>query len=311
LPNQLRLVEQIENLWPFGTWRAFRVLVAVSGGRDSVALLRALVHTRDSGGVEAELFVGHFNHKLRGEESDADETFVREFCRQVDVEFVAGQPEEASGTDEASLRELRYRFLEESARKLNCRYIATAHHAADQVETVLFRIFRGTGIGGIAGIPSHRVIDDSITIVRPMLECLPEDIDVALKHWGQKWREDASNEQSMYARNFLRNDVLPLLRDRFGEQLLPGVLAMTDAASFEVDGRVVVRCDLASGQDKVVLRQMFVEIFRRQRWPLEAIGFEELQRLADLVAESEDVAAFDLPGAVSCQKTGGGVFLRR
>ncbi len=323
------MVEQIENAWPLKKWQAFRVLVAVSGGRDSVALLRALVEIRGDVAGKAEIFAGHFNHQLRGDESDGDEAFVRELCERWKVKLVTGESVK-SVSDEASLREERYRFLRQTAGRLNCRYIVTAHHATDQVETVLFRIFRGTGIGGVGGIPQYRVINDSITIVRPMLECMPEDIDAAMKHWGQRWREDTSNQQSHYARNFLRKEVLPTLIERFGAKVIPNVLrlakqsrevreflrelatvGLSEAVSFESDGSVVVHCAAAGQSDQVVRRQMFAEIFRIQGWPLESIGFDELQRLADLVVASSDVVAFDLPGAVSCFREKGQIFLRR
>ena len=307
------------------------MLVAVSGGRDSIALLRALKLISDqSANGRAQIFVAHFNHKTRGAESDKDETFVRTLCDALDTNFVSGSSEKTTASDEASLREMRYQFLQETARELNCRYIATAHHAADQIETVLFRICRGTGLGGLAGIPKYRVVDDSITIVRPMLECMPDDIDASMSQWQQEFREDSSNDQSRYTRNFIRNEILPALADRFGEKLHPNILrlanqaqqnveflqglatvAIVNAVRFESDGKVVVCCETAGRLENVVRRQMFVEIFRQQEWPLESMGFEQWQRLADLVSEPGDVAAFHIPGAVSCRKTGGSIVLAR
>ena len=146
------------------------VLVAVSGGADSVALLTALVRLQKP--VESVLIVGHYNHRWRGEESDEDARFVRELAKQYGIGFeldCAPQTREKSTANEASAREARYRFLQQTAERRGARYLATAHTADDQAETVLHRVLRGTGIAGLAGIPRTRVLSPAVTLIRPLL----------------------------------------------------------------------------------------------------------------------------------------------
>ena len=143
--------------WPPERWCDLTVLLAVSGGGDSVAMFRALHALRTSG--PGRLVAAHVNHRLRGEESQADEQFVRRLCErfQVPCEVVqAGidpqAPEAADGLETAA-RTVRYQALQQIAARCGARYVVTAHTADDQAETILHRILRGTGIHGLAGIP--------------------------------------------------------------------------------------------------------------------------------------------------------------
>ncbi len=317
------LVEKILNAWPVERWNEFHVVVAVSGGADSVALLRALHQikselTKPSTG---SLFVAHYNHKLRGADSDGDAAFVSELAANLKLGFHAGSgASNVASSSENDFREERYEFLFDVARKTNSRYIVTAHHRDDQVETVLFRVFRGTGIGGLQGIPLSRVVDESLTIVRPMLDVKRTTIDAALDAWGQSYRNDVSNQQSKYARNFLRNEVLPLLRERFAsaddsvvrlskqateqqaflrEQMMPLFQFVS-----ERDNGVTIECGSLRGQSPVLLRELFSEIFRRNSWPVSQLGFRELDHLARLVVSNYDVPRFQLPGMIDCRKDG-------
>jgi tRNA(Ile)-lysidine synthase len=145
--------------WPPEQWREVTVLLAVSGGLDSVALLRGMLSIQPPG--PGRLVVAHFNHRLRSQDSDADQAFVQELCHTLDVACEHGQPADllcstgASGL-EAAAREARYTFLRNTAERLGARYVATAHTADDQIETNVQRILRGTGIAGLSGIPHTR-----------------------------------------------------------------------------------------------------------------------------------------------------------
>ena len=153
-----------------------RVLVAVSGGADSMSLLNWLFENR--GLYKAEIFAAHFNHGLRGGESDRDERFVRDFCEEKGIPLETGGADVASyarenglGTEEAA-RNLRYGFLEKTAEKLGCGLIATAHNSDDNAETVLFNLARGSGMKGICGIPPVRG-----NIIRPLLGTTRAEIE--------------------------------------------------------------------------------------------------------------------------------------
>lgn len=322
------LVDQIRNVWPPNRWVEYNVLVAVSGGADSVALLKALAEIKKANETDASglLIVAHFNHQLRGADSDGDADFVRQLAASLELEFRSGSAEhDSAASSENDLREQRYKFLVEAARKSNCRYIATAHHRDDQVETVLFRLFRGTGVGGLGGIPTARVVDESLTIIRPMLNVSKCEIESALGEWNQTWRIDVSNTASQYTRNFIRNEILPNVRERFGsidesvvrlsqqaseqqEFVLDQALALFDAVSQDGEN-LLIDCGKLQGQSPVLLRELFIEVFRRQSWPVSQLGFRELNRLACLVGSENDEPRFQLPGAISCQKDDGVVRL--
>lgn len=187
-----------------------KVLVALSGGKDSVYLLHRLLDLARS----RELTVGaaHLNHQLRDGESDRDEAFVRNLCRDWDVPLTVGHCDVRSyaaqhrmGIEEAA-RELRYAFLEGARQDGGYDLIATAHQANDQAETMLLNLIRGAGSRGLAGIPPKRE-----NIVRPLLDTTGEEITDYLESHGIPYVEDSSNESDTFARNRLRHHVLPVL----------------------------------------------------------------------------------------------------
>ena len=151
---------QLAAAWPPEDWQDVTVVLAVSGGADSVALLRAMTAVR--GGGEGRLAAAHLNHQLRGAESDGDEAFVVELCGRLGIACEVGRTPagelaaESGDGIEAAARDARYRFLAATAARLGARFVATAHTADDQAETILHRILRGTGIGGLAGIARTR-----------------------------------------------------------------------------------------------------------------------------------------------------------
>src|SRR5262245_22639104 len=178
--------------WPPANWQDVTVLVAVSGGADSAALLRGLVEIRAAG--EGRLIAAHFNHKLRGAESDADQAFVEQLGRELGVKVVAGRRAGEGGlATEESLREARYEFLTSISGVYGARYVATAHTADDQVETVLLNVLRGTGLAGLAGIPRIRQLAEATTLIRPLLDVTRADVLEFLAGLKQPFREDASN----------------------------------------------------------------------------------------------------------------------
>ena len=190
-----------------------RVLCAVSGGADSMYLLhRCLEGAAENGfGVCA----AHYNHCLRGEESERDEAFVRGECARLGVDLRVGRGDVSGyaashgmGTEEAA-RTLRYTFLEQAADELLADTIATAHNADDNAETVLFALARGSGPRGLAGIPPRRG-----RIVRPMLGVTRAEIERYLDSHGIEHVEDSTNASLDYSRNRIRALVMPVLRGR-------------------------------------------------------------------------------------------------
>lgn len=189
-----------------------RVLVCLSGGADSVSLLSALYELKDS--LSFELFAAHYNHRLRGGESDGDETFCREVCDKLGVPLfvgsgdVSGEAQRRSQGIEECARDMRYAFFYETAARIGGARIATAHTADDNLETVLMRIARGTGLKGLCGIPPVRG-----DIIRPLIYLRRRDVEEYLSSRGLSHREDSTNAEDGHFRNIIRHRVIPALSE--------------------------------------------------------------------------------------------------
>lgn len=190
-----------------------RVVVGTSGGLDSTVLL-ALLRER------FEPVAAHVNYRLRGEESDGDEAFVRDLAEHWGVPvFVRRLDRPPEGPSlQAAARDLRYAFFEEVAAEVGAMCVATAHHRDDQAETVLLNLFRGAGPAGLAGLPSRRPLrpGSPVEVVRPLLFAARAEIEAFARAEGLGWREDRSNAEADYRRNVLRREVLPLVERHFG-----------------------------------------------------------------------------------------------
>ena len=210
------------------------VLVAASAGLDSNALVHALLEITREKCLKVSL--GHVNHGLRGDESEADQQAVFEladrlgvpaFSRRVEPEQLrVGRSSRERPTLQEAARTLRYRALREMAVEAGCRHIATAHNMNDQAETVLLRVFRGSGPDGLGGIPERS--SDGV-VVRPLLRVSRTEIEAYAAERGFSWREDRSNRSVAYARNRLRLRWLPGLAGDFNEQLLMAVGNLAEA----------------------------------------------------------------------------------
>lgn len=234
-----------------------RVGVAVSGGIDSVALLRLLLELRNELGIV--LSVVHFNHKLRGGESELDQEFVAKLAREHELEFYAETgdvlhlaAEQHTGV-EAAARELRYEFFQSllgadessdleldpsAAHVLN--KIATGHTLDDQAETVLMRLIRGTGLRGLGGIYPRIVVehgegDGHGEIIRPLLGIRRRELEQYLADLNQPWREDSTNTDSKFTRNRVRKLVLPLLEQEFNPSVVESFAELAEIARDEED----------------------------------------------------------------------------
>ncbi len=317
---------RLEQAWPLERWQDVSVVVAVSGGADSVGLLTALARRKTAG--SGRLWVAHFNHALRGSESDADERFVCELADRLGLACRLGQAETGElgrpGADglEAAARDARYRFLQATAGAVGARYVVTAHTADDQVETVLQRIFRGTGLAGLAGMRRARPLGPAATLIRPLLELSRQEIRAYLRLIGQDWREDSSNARTGATRNWLRHELLPGLERQFSSGVPAAILRLAGLAgqaqalverlagelaeramSSPGPGQLVCRCDALAGQDRAVVREMFVAAWRAQGWPEQAMGHDEWDALAELALGPDTARAQrDFPGATRAQK---------
>ncbi len=211
---------------------ATEIVVAVSGGVDSLVLLDMLMCISRQTTSEAQgkrslsIAVVHFNHRLRGVESEQDANFVRETCKRYDIPCyiawadVGRFAEIQSMSLEQAGRELRYKFLEFVAYKRRADAVLTAHTLNDSVETVLMNMLRGSGLTGLSGIPAQRAFGDHTKLVRPLLSMKKAEIQEYAALRGLSWREDSSNSQSVFRRNKIRNELLPLLEREYSSGIV-------------------------------------------------------------------------------------------
>ncbi|WP_293912256.1 tRNA lysidine(34) synthetase TilS [Deinococcus sp.] len=284
-------------LAPLRVYAATDVVVGVSGGADSVALLRGLL------AVGARPVVAHLDHQLRPE-SGADARWVAERCAELGVPCELGAAPVAQvaarrgwSTEEAA-RRLRYDFLSRVARQHGVRLILTAHTRRDQAETVLWQLLRGEAV--LHGIPAQRG-----PLRRPWLGVSRVQVEAALSHWAQAWREDASNSETRYTRNWLRLEVLPLLAERFPgleESLsrLARFQASDDSALSDLTARLTPHTPLARQPDAVLRR------FVRRALQGAELTFhaEHLDHLAGALGEGRATRQ-TLPGGAQASVTGG------
>jgi len=217
--EKVKAVIERENLIPAGT----SVIVGVSGGADSVALLHILHR------LGYELTAAHLNHSIRGAEADADETFVKNLCAKLGVECVTAKVDvpalakEKGISLEMAAREARHDFFRSKVQGLKSKVlIALAHHADDQLETFFLRAARGAGPSGLSGMRSFQRLE-GLTLVRPMLGIRREEIFQWLEKEKIEWREDASNADETIPRNIVRHQILPILgklNERAAENIL-------------------------------------------------------------------------------------------
>jgi tRNA(Ile)-lysidine synthase len=193
------------------SWRSLtegaKTLVGVSGGADSLALLISLRRTTD------QLVASYIRHDQRPvQETDVELQWVKQVAEALGIPFASGVANTSDGNVEASLRTARYEALELTARDHKCAFVATGHHADDQLETMLHAFIRGTGPTGIAGMRPARAIDSQCTLIRPMLGVTHDDAVNICTEVGVTWFEDPTNEHLARTRALLRARVLPVLR---------------------------------------------------------------------------------------------------
>lgn len=199
------------------------LLVALSGGSDSTALLVAMHECANY--FNWELTACHINHNLRSEESDSDATFCLQLCEKLKIECQIISLKETlhpakKHYSEEDLRELRYKYLIDSACNKNITYLVTGHTLDDQAETLLFRLFRGTSISGLKGIKSCRKIHtkkQDLYLVRPLLKVHKAQCQKFLEHRGIGFCIDSSNSNLTYTRNYIRHKVIPIISQRFSD----------------------------------------------------------------------------------------------
>ena len=285
-----------------GTW-----VVAVSGGSDSVGLLRVLHALAPTVGLR--LSVAHLDHGVRGPTAQADAAFVAEVARSLDLPFDLGHWCPSSTTHfESSARRARYAWLSETALARGATVIAVGHTRDDQAETILHRIVRGTGLRGLAGMRQVRKLDpiSGIKLVRPLLTVSRASIREYLAALSQTYHDDETNADQTHTRSRIRHDLLPKLAAEYNPNVATalvqlGKLAQASQQAIASDVRSIARQALLKrSAEGMVLKHGHLQgvptflrtevlrfLWRRARWPEAGMSAERWGRIAELVGQSE------------------------
>ena len=335
MPEQTSaLAKLVDQAWPGESWRDVHVSVALSGGADSVALLRTVLEIKRQVGGDGAVSSLHVNHRLRGVESDEDAAWCERLCQSLGVPLAVlpGDASQRAADDgdglEAAARAERYELLTQAAERRGARYLATAHTRDDQVETVLLRLLRGAGLRGLSGIPRTRALTPALTLVRPLLDLSRELVVAYLAELGQLNRTDSSNLSPQFTRNRVRNQLLPLLREQYSAEIddaLVRLAAQADDAQRLLEGLaagVLARCDLQRsdaqlslrvdslrGEPNIVVCEALRLAWREARLPEQAMTYHWWQRLAHVAVGSAEREVLNLPGNVRASTTEGRLLL--
>lgn len=272
------------------------LLCALSGGGDSMALLTCLLTLAKD--RDLTVLAAHYNHQLRGEESRQDETFVTDWCEKQNVPLTLGRGDVAAqaaqqgrGIEETA-RAMRYAFLKETAQAVGADCIATAHNADDNAETLLLHLVRGTGLDGLAGIPPRRG-----PIIRPLLTQTRQEIEAYLRAEDVPFRVDSSNADPAFARNRIRHQVMPVLRElnpNFSPRLAENLRHIREDREFlenlahtamkpqpEGEGLSLPAGELAALPRPVAVRVVKQTLAALGRHQLSAVHLDQILTLAD------------------------------
>lgn len=316
-----------ETLYHIGIEKADSIIVACSGGPDSVALVLALNDLKEE--LALSLYVAHFDHGLRGEESKRDALFVKNFSQKLGLPFFLGHSEVKSYSKVKGLsiqegaRELRYKFLRNLRDKLRARWIATAHTADDQVEEMVMRLLRGSSLSGLSGIPLRT--EDKI--IRPLLSIEKHELLAFLKQNGQDFCIDSSNLSNKYLRNKVRNEVVPILKklnpaitttvsrtakllredDEFLDHFAKKIF--DKAVLSKENGAIVLALNRLNNKPSSIKRRVFKLALRNLKPDIfKNLTLEHLESIDRLVSTQGPIKKIDLPARVVAKKIYGKLY---
>ena len=297
-----------------------RVLAAVSGGPDSVALLHSLFSVRERMGIS--LLVAHLNHSFRGLESDADADFVRSLADDLGLECIVEKIDVPKIravlrlSEEEAARMVRYEFLERTAEDVKANRIAVGHTADDQAETVLLNLLRGTGVDGLSGMPPVRG-----KLIRPLIDIRRLEVLQYIEEKGLKSRIDATNYISTYSRNRVRSELIPVLERDYNPEVVPALLRLAELACDDTtyirertiealkrstlsreDGCLVLNPNKILEYPVSIKRRLLREAVRTVNGGLKDIGFIHIEEVLRLLKNGSDFK-YELPGGAHVSRS--------
>ena len=296
--------------------RTRKLLVGVSGGRDSMVLLDALIEC----GFK-KLVVCHLNHTLRGRSSAADERFVSNEARRrrLPIEIARARTAEFAKKNrlstELAARELRYAFFEACAKRTRCRHLLLAHHADDQVETCLFNFLRGSGASGLGGM-KPLMQRGSLTVQRPLLGVLRREISEYQEKQRIIFREDASNVETRHTRNKLRIQVIPAIEEAMGPAFRESILRAAEILRAEDEWMAGMIPEVGAELSCRALDQLHPAAQARwvlawlRHYEIPEVGWKETRRVLSLL-DRKGPAKVNLPGDWHARRRAGVLFLER
>ena len=316
-----------------------RILVGVSGGTDSVALLRGLAFlakasARKSRAEKAdfEIVAAHIDHQIR-DDSQEDAEWVRLLADELNLECrvetanVLGRVAETQDSIEEAARKMRYEALLRIAQEQRCGAIAVAHTADDQAETVLHHLVRGTSVTGLRGMLWSRPLEDGpnepgVRLIRPMLEIRRTELEAWLAEIGQTFRTDPTNNDDTLTRNRIRHELLPTLERDFNPQIRKalGTLAghaaevsdllsgltrqLVEKSLIQVsESSIRISCPALENHPPILVRETLLTIWRQAAWPLKRMGHREWQKLSELVS-GDSTGKVSLPEKIEARRRG-------
>lgn len=313
-----------KSLSELGISKESRILVAVSGGLDSLVLLRLLFEIPDLD--RPEMDVAHLNHGLRGGESDVDQDYVKAVCGRFGIRFrtktlsnceIERVPKQS--TEEAA-RSIRYQWLEESAMACESEGILTAHHQDDQAETIVHNLARGTGLRGVQGMQSKRCLRSGVVLFRPLLSFSRAQLRDYAEDRQVFYREDLSNGDLRFTRNRLRHCFLPQFTKQYGPKFVESLTLLGKSASIATEildrmsGEMASACIVTQTDQHVLLRSgplnhvpsfvtahFFTWLWQQQNWARQKMTAKHWVKLSE-ASRSDFSGRFQLPGGVDVSR---------
>ncbi|HNW39950.1 MAG TPA: tRNA lysidine(34) synthetase TilS [Candidatus Omnitrophota bacterium] len=292
-----------------------RILVAVSGGPDSLALLLKIYSLKFKLGLT--LHIVHVDHGLR-KDSKLDALFVKKWGRKlklpVTIKQLPVQQIKAKGSLEEFFREERLKFFIKTAKTVRAHKVALGHNLNDQAETVLMRLLRGTGLSGLSGISPKRTIR-GVVFIRPFLETTRREINAYLKKRAVKARNDSTNQEDIFLRNKIRHHLIPLLSSKYNVNMLKVLANLAESVSYDYEylDQVARRCvkgnplrlqlKKISKLHPAILRLKLRQSIACLQGDTRRITFQHIKELEDLIYLRPEGAIVDLPKGIYVQKT--------
>jgi tRNA(Ile)-lysidine synthase len=291
-----------------------KVLVAVSGGPDSMALLFLLFDLRSR--LNLTLHIAHLDHALRPE-SRLDALFVQEWAKKLKIPFtvkrLSYRKAAIKGSLEEFLRNERLRFLIQTAKAIHADKVALGHNLNDQAETVLMRLLRGAGLSGLCGISARRVMQGTV-FIRPLLETTRSQIDRFLKRKGVKPRLDYTNRQDIFLRNKIRRHLIPLLQDKYNSNILRVLANLAETVSFDYEYLEQAAKRALPGSCRrlnlkkiaklhpAILRLKLRQAISCVQGDTRRINYQHIKELEDLILSRPQGSIVNLPKGVCVEK---------